>query len=84
MTHSICLRSLLAHFRAVEVLGRLHCDIGFPNIMAYPRIEVSDETGKPTIRWAGMLIDWELNRRIKEMRILPQRLMELVRVHLSY
>ena len=84
LTHSICLRSLLAHFRAVEVLGRLHCDIGFPNIMAYPRIEVSDETGKPTIRWAGMLIDWELNRRIKEMRILPQRLMELVRLHFRY
>ncbi|TFK77847.1 hypothetical protein K466DRAFT_607622, partial [Polyporus arcularius HHB13444] len=65
--------AIFAHSRAVEVLGRLHCDISPGNIMAYPKIEVSAETGKPTVRWEGMLIDWELNRRVKEHRLPPSR-----------
>ncbi|TFK82029.1 hypothetical protein K466DRAFT_631544, partial [Polyporus arcularius HHB13444] len=65
---------VVAHSRAVEVLGRIHCDISPGNIMAYPRLEVSPETGKPTVRWEGMLIDWELNRRLKEDSHVPYRL----------
>ncbi|RPD55661.1 hypothetical protein L227DRAFT_297942 [Lentinus tigrinus ALCF2SS1-6] len=65
---------IYAHSRAVEVLGRLHCDISDSNIMICPKVEVSAETGKHTIRWLGMLIDWELNRRVGEKLPLPFRM----------
>ncbi|TFK77845.1 hypothetical protein K466DRAFT_450174, partial [Polyporus arcularius HHB13444] len=76
--------AIFAHSRAVEVLGRLHCDISPGNIMAHPKIEVSAETGKPTVRWEGMLIDWELNRRVEEHRPQPRRMLLRTWVCVSY
>ncbi|TFK87717.1 hypothetical protein K466DRAFT_453372, partial [Polyporus arcularius HHB13444] len=55
----------------------LHCDISTGNILVNPKIEVSAETEKATVQWEGMLIDWELNRRVEEKSRPPIRMRAL-------
>lgn len=43
--------------------GYIHGDISYSNLMIYPSIH--RDFGTSTVRWQGMLIDWELNRPAK-------------------
>ncbi|KAI0806775.1 hypothetical protein C8Q74DRAFT_12784 [Fomes fomentarius] len=56
---------LIAHAEAVKA-GYIHGDISYSNLMIYPSIH--RDFGTSTVRWQGMLIDWELNRPAKPNR----------------
>ncbi|KAI1791527.1 hypothetical protein LXA43DRAFT_888889 [Ganoderma leucocontextum] len=50
---------VVAHAEAAKALKMLHGDLGPYNIMICPRVDAATDPARPTVKWEGMLIDWE-------------------------
>ena len=48
-----------AHAGAVKALQLVHGDLGPYNILIHPKLDTTTDPSKPTVKWEGMLIDWE-------------------------
>ncbi|EJF62730.1 hypothetical protein DICSQDRAFT_126418 [Dichomitus squalens LYAD-421 SS1] len=49
---------ITAHTGAVKALQLVHGDLGPYNILIHPKVDTTDSS-RPTVKWEGMLIDWE-------------------------
>ncbi|PIL32453.1 hypothetical protein GSI_05155 [Ganoderma sinense ZZ0214-1] len=64
--------SVRAHEQAYK-LNILHRDISAGNIIIYPKVEIIN--GKRSLRWVGLLTDWEMSKRTDQSprRRQPER-----------
>ncbi|EJF62742.1 hypothetical protein DICSQDRAFT_169131 [Dichomitus squalens LYAD-421 SS1] len=55
---------ITGHAEAAKSCSILHGDISYSNIMICPIVDSTTDPGNPTVKWRGMLIDWELCRPV--------------------
>ncbi|TBU41349.1 hypothetical protein BD309DRAFT_868431 [Dichomitus squalens] len=65
-----------AHASAAELVNILHADISYDNIMICPTVDSTTNPAKPTVKWRGMLIDWEFPRPVPT----PENLLAVARI----
>ncbi|KAI1791534.1 hypothetical protein LXA43DRAFT_973007 [Ganoderma leucocontextum] len=53
---------ITAHASAAKHLGLLHGDLSYGNILVCPTIDATTNPEQPTVKWRGMLMDWEFPR----------------------
>ncbi|TBU26078.1 hypothetical protein BD311DRAFT_699189 [Dichomitus squalens] len=50
---------ITAHAGAVKALQLVHGDLGPYNILIHPKVDTTTDSSRATVKWEGMLIDWE-------------------------
>ncbi|PIL26673.1 hypothetical protein GSI_11249 [Ganoderma sinense ZZ0214-1] len=51
---------VVAHAEAADALDLLHGDLSPYNILICPKVDATTDPERPTVKWEGMLIDWEV------------------------